>query len=167
MKQLVIIRGRPGAGKSTVARIIQDKLKPTRVAIFTPDYFYWQVCPGEDNKHLVNQVLNYAIQEYLQAGYLVILEGILPANENGGLFEWLKKFCQKQDIKFNSFFLELPLEKAIERNQERGKGTEISDQEMETWHTNAQPNEIEGERVIKVDDKAARKVAEIVLEHLS
>jgi predicted kinase len=82
MNKLVILRGRPGAGKSTVAKQIQEQIDKVKVAIFTPDYFYWQVYPGEGNNHLVNQVLNFTIQKYLQAGYFVILEGILPAEEN-------------------------------------------------------------------------------------
>jgi hypothetical protein len=33
----------------------------------------WQVFPGEDNKSLVNKVLNFAIHSYLEKEYFVIL----------------------------------------------------------------------------------------------
>lgn len=86
VNELLILRGRPGAGKSTIAEKIQQQLYPRKVAIFTPDYFYWQVFPGEDNKSLVNEVLNFVIRSYLEKEYFVILEGILPKSENGKLF---------------------------------------------------------------------------------
>lgn len=164
MKQLLILRGRPGAGKSTVAKAIQEELKPQKVAIFTPDYFYWQVYPGEGNQSLVNRVLNYAIQEYLKEGYFVILEGILPKNENGELFHWLREFCQKENIKFNSVFLEVSLEKALERNKSRGKGTEISDEDIKTWYSNAKPMEIKGERVLNTNNKSPEEIAKNILK---
>ncbi|MFO7898999.1 MAG: AAA family ATPase [Planctomycetota bacterium] len=164
MNSLLILRGRPGAGKSTVAKTIQKKLSPQKVAIFTPDYFYWQVYPGEDNKHLVNKVLNFAIQEYLNEGYFVILEGILPQDENGELFEWSQEFCQEKNIKFNSVFLEVSLEKALERNRSRGKGKEISNEDMKTWYNNAQPKEIPGEKILKTANKTSEEVAANLLE---
>ncbi|MFO8053350.1 MAG: AAA family ATPase [Candidatus Omnitrophota bacterium] len=166
MKQLLILRGRPGAGKSSVAKNIQQKLEPKKVAIFTPDYFYWQVFPGEDNKNLVNKVLNFAIQKYLEENYLVILEGILPKNENGELFESLYQYCQNNDINFNSVFLEVSLEKALKRNRKRKKGTEISDSDMKTWYSNAQPKEIINEKILKTDNKTAEKITNKLLQML-
>jgi len=163
MKQLLIIRGRPGAGKSTTAQAIQKKLKPQKVAIFTPDYFYWQVFPGESNQHLVNKVLNCASQEYLKEDYLVILEGILPKKENGELFDWLRDFCDKNNISFNSVFLELPLEKAIERNRKRRKGSEISDEDIKTWYNNTNPKEIKREYVLKTENKTEDQLVSNIL----
>ena len=167
MKQLLIIRGRPGAGKSAVAREIQKKLRPQKVAIFTPDYFYWQVFPGEGNKHLVNTVLNFAMQKYLEEGYFVILEGILPRAENGELFDWLLKFCQENGVKFNAVFLEISLEEALKRNRAREKGKEIADEDMKQWYANAQPKEIEGEEILQTREKTPQELAEDILELIS
>lgn len=167
MEQLLILRGRPGSGKSTAAKKIQQKMQPKRVAIFTPDYFYWQVFPGEDNKRLVNKVLNFAIQMYLEEGYLVILEGILPKNENGELFDILYQYCQNNGINFNSVFLEVSLENALKRNRQRKKGSEISDSDMKTWYSNAQPKEIIGEKILKTDNKTAEEITNELLEMLA
>lgn len=38
--------------------------------------------PGESNKALVNEILEFAVKKYLQNDYFVILEGILPLTEN-------------------------------------------------------------------------------------
>lgn len=166
MAKLVILRGRPGSGKSTVAERIQEKINNQKAAIFTPDYFYWQVYPGEDNQHLVNQVLNYAIKKYLQSGYLVILEGILPKSENGELFKWLQKYCRENNFEFNSFFLDLSLPKAIERNKQREKGTEISDEDIKNWYSNASPKEIKNEIVINTENISSEKVTDTILEKI-
>lgn len=163
MNRLVILRGRPGAGKSTIAKQIQEQVTKVKVAIFSPDYFYWQVCPGEGNNHLVNQVLNYAIQKYLKAGYFVILEGILPAEENKELFNWLQSYCKKNNFSLDSYFLEISLEKALSRNKKREKGKEISAQDMRVWYSNAKPREITGETVIKVEGKSPSEIANLII----
>jgi len=163
MKKLIIIRGRPGAGKSTIAKQTQRKLLPQKVAILCPDYFYWQVFPGEENQHLVNQILNFTAQKYLENNYIVILEGILPKSENDELFKQLKNYCQKEKIDFYSFFIEVSQDRALERNDKRKKGKKISKEDMKQWYQNVKPKEIDNEILIQTDQVPIGKIVEKIL----
>ncbi len=165
--KLLILRGRPGSGKSAVAKSIQQKLLPTKVAVLSPDYFYWQVVPGEDNKLLVNQILNFAIQKYLENNYLVILEGILPVAENGQLFTKLRKYCHQNDKKIDLVFLEVSQKTALQRNKQRKKGQSISSKQMKKWYKNADPGQVEDEKIINTTKKDLKQTTDLVLKTLN
>lgn len=166
MKRLLVIRGKPGSGKSSVARILQKCLLPEKVAIFTPDYFYWKVFPGEDNKHLVNVVLNHNIKRYLKENYFVILEGILPQSENSDLFDWLHKYCRQKEISLHSIYLDVSLKKALNRNKHRIKGKEISAKDLKQWYKNSIAYEIGGEFIIDTNKLSAEEVAKKIFDLL-
>ncbi len=164
--KLLILRGRPGAGKSSIAKKIQEKLLPNKVSIFSPDYFYWQVFPGENNKDLVNEVLFFCIKKYLEYGYFVILEGILPASENKDLFENINKYCKTRNFGLISLFLEVDKDEAIKRNKKRSKGKEILDQDFEDWYNNSISKEIDGEIVIDTTNKSFGSVVNVIVSYL-
>jgi len=121
MHHFIIIRGPSGSGKSTLARGIQLNLE-RKTAIFCPDYFYWDVCGGEDtNSFIVYESLYRLSDLYLSQQYHVILEGILSSREEEGALrlERFLEMAKTHNIIPKMFYLNLPLAMALKRNQKR------------------------------------------------
>lgn len=163
--KLIILRGPAGSGKTVVAKRLQKTL-PARVAILTPDYFYWQVFPGEDNKELVNKILAFTIKSYIDEDYTVILEGILPLSENRSLIEEIIKFCKKKRISYLPFFLNVSLETALKRNKMRKNEKKIKTEDIKNWFTVAKKGAIEGEKIIQIDNMSIEEVTALIRKSL-
>jgi broad-specificity NMP kinase len=65
MKELIIVNGTMGVGKSTVSQIISDKLKPS---VFLDGDWCWKMNPWvftEENKKMVLDNITYLLNAYL------------------------------------------------------------------------------------------------------
>jgi len=74
---LILIRGSPASGKSTLARNLAEKIKG-KVALLTIDEFRWIMTAHEDrdtNDYFIafNNFL-YALENYLKSDYTIIVE---------------------------------------------------------------------------------------------
>lgn len=104
--QIVIISGAPGAGKSTVARILAEK-SPLECAvhIHTDDFYHyirkgyvepWKAESNEQNVTVSKAMVNCAVS-FCSAGYEVVIDGIvgpwfltswIDAAENGAIVHY-------------------------------------------------------------------------------
>src|SRR5689334_1125692 len=81
---VVVLTGPPGAGKTTVARVLADRLTPS-VHLHTDDFWHYirqgWIAPYLPEAHRQNQVvINVVVQAafgFAQGGYHVIVDGIV------------------------------------------------------------------------------------------
>lgn len=84
MSALVLVAGPPGAGKSTVARLLAAGWKPT-VHLHTDDVYAWiatgYIEPWRPESHAQNvtiaSVVAAAADRFATAGYTVVVDGVL------------------------------------------------------------------------------------------
>lgn len=91
----LILRGPAGAGKSTLARSIQEAF-PQKVAVIDTDIFSWQIVPGEDDKELVYENIVSLASSYLRRGHSLIVEGLIISAEERGALEELRPFARSR-----------------------------------------------------------------------
>jgi chloramphenicol 3-O-phosphotransferase len=165
MSNLLIIRGSGGSGKSTVGKILRNKLRG-KTALLCPDTFYWDICGKENNSELVYEALNRLIDLYLGQGYNVILEGILSKkDENGNLM--IKKFIDiggKFKANVRLFFLKVSLETAQKRDNKRGDL--LGKENTKKYHEKSINSKHENEIEIDVENQEPSEITELILSHL-
>lgn len=165
MINLLIIRGSGGSGKSTVGKILRDKLHG-KTALLCPDTFYWDICGKDDNSELVYEALNRLIDLYLNQGYNVILEGILSKKdkmENLKINQFID-LGKKYKANVRLFFLKVSLETALKRDNKRGDL--LGKEDTKKYHEKSINSKHENEVEIDVENQEPSKVVELILLHL-
>ena len=166
MNKIILIRGKVGSGKSTVAKLLQKKLSP-KTALFDRDYFYHKVFPWEDNNKIVNEALLSLTRLYLDNGYSVILEGSFTLHENKTLIDALLKLTKPKTTDSHFFYLNTTLQVSLKRNKLRKKGKNIKDEWIREWHAASTPGKINKEVIIntnEIDKKAVVKKILLILQ---
>ena len=126
----IVLRGPAGAGKSTLARAVQQGLSQ-KVAAIDTDIFNWQIVPGEDDKELVYENIRVLAEKYLEHGSSVIVEGLIITSEERGTIAELRQLALSRGVVFIDFYCQVPKALAVQRNGERFKG--VSQQMIEQW----------------------------------
>lgn len=133
---LIVIRGAPAAGKSTLARGLVQELRGKR-ALLIVDEFRW-VMTAHDDRDADDYSLawkNYlsCLENYLTAGYTVVTEDV-----------WLRKHVDAAtDVDqvvalgerygaVHQFLIRAPLQTVLERN--RARPMTLPDEEMRERH---------------------------------
>jgi len=164
MLNLIIFRGPGGSGKSTVAKLLRDKLE-NKTAILCPDYFYWNVCGKDENSELVYEALYRLVDLYLSKNYSVILEGVLSSNIN--LLPRIKKIISlgnKYSAKTTQFYFDVSLKISIQRDSKRKikMGKESAEEIYNKSINSKLPNEI----IINTENKKPVEVLNLVLSKI-
>jgi len=165
MSNLLIIRGSGGSGKSTVGKILRDKLQG-KTALLCPDTFYWDICGKDDNSELVYEALNRLIDLYLGQGYNVILEGILSRkdkNENLIINQFVD-IGNKYKANVKLFFFKVSLETAQKRDNKRGDL--LGKENTKKYHEKSLNSKHENDTEIDAENQDPSKVAELILQNL-
>jgi predicted ABC-type ATPase len=165
MNNLLIIRGSGGSGKSTVGKILRNKLHG-KTALLCPDTFYWDICGKDDNSELVYEALSRLIDLYLNQGYNIILEGILSRKDDNGNLK-INQFIDlgnKYKANVKLFFLKVSLETAIKRDNKRGEL--LGKEDTKKYHEKSLNSKHDNEIEIDVENQEPSKVAELILSYI-
>ena len=165
MGNLLIVRGSGGSGKSTIGKILRDKLQG-KTALLCPDTFYWDICGKDDNSELVYEALNRLIDLYLNKGYNVILEGILSNKDEKNNLR-INKFIElgnKYNANIKLFFLKVSLETAIKRDKKRGNV--LGKEGTKKYHDKSLNVKHENDIEIDAENQTSLEVADLILSHL-
>lgn len=165
MSNLLIIRGSGGSGKSTVGKLLRDKLQG-KTALLCPDIFYWDICGKEDNSELVYEAVYRLVDLYLNQRCNVILEGILSKKdkeENLKINQFID-LGNKYGANVGQFLLLVSLETAIKRDNKRGEL--LGKEETKKYHEKSLDSKHERDIEIDVENLKSDEVAELILSHL-
>lgn len=142
--KLIVLRGNSGAGKSTVAKALREDTG-RKVAIVEQDYLrrnilHEKVELGTDTMELIEQTVAFA----LSRKYDVILDGILPFTEYGGMLERLLRQCPDHHI----YYFDTSLEETIRRHAAKTEAQDFGEEELRKWYRKADYTRFDGERII-------------------
>jgi predicted kinase len=123
MGHIVIISGPPGAGKSTVSRILAEKSPYERAAHIHTDDFYGYIrkgfikpwMPGAEEQNIaVSKAMASCAKNYAEAGYEVFADGLIG---DWFLNHWLEPINDGIDVHYA--ILLPPIKTMLLRNENR------------------------------------------------
>lgn len=167
-KFLIVLRGPSGSGKTSLAKAIQEKVGKG-VAHLKADYFYWKVCPQDDNKHIDNNPIVYEnildlAENYLKHGYSIIIEGFLNQIDNFKVQDKLKALAELNGTKYRRYYLDVDLETAKKRHESSDFSVPI--EEVEGWRPDRPMNRSELDIVINTPTKTTEEIAKLIMDGL-
>lgn len=142
---LIVLRGNSASGKTTVAAELQRALGPGTANI-AQDHLRRVVLREHDVANGDNiGLLDNTIRYCMGLGYDVIVEGILvTAHYREMLCQVLTDHCGPS----HAFYLELPLDVALRRHQERPLGIEVPPEQFRGWYVPSDVLGVPGEVVL-------------------
>ncbi|MER5185709.1 AAA family ATPase [Streptomyces sp. NPDC002896] len=129
--RLVVLRGNSASGKSSVAVGIRDRFG-RGLALVGQDNLRRIVLrerdrPGAANIGLIDTVARYA----LDAGYHVVLEGILYADHYGAMLAQLRADHRGPT---HGYYLHVPFEETLARHATKPIAHEVGETELRDWY---------------------------------
>ncbi len=129
--RLVLLRGNSASGKSSVAAGLRDRFG-RGLALVGQDNLRRIVLrerdrPGAANIGLIDTVARYA----LDAGYHVVLEGILHADRYGDMLARLRTDHRGPT---HAYYLHVPWEETLARHATKPIAHEVGERELRAWY---------------------------------
>ena len=128
--RLIIIRGNSGSGKSTVARLVRDKLGVDTMLIpqdvVRRDMLFVKDRLGNPAIELIPKIALYGKEN----GYDVVLEGILSKKLYG--VELRKLITDFEDNAY-VFYMDVSFEETLKRHDTKPKRLEYGREKMQEW----------------------------------
>lgn len=168
MPKLIMIRGPAGTGKSAVSKILQKKLG-NKTALIEMDKLYYDVLQNDTNHKMVLECAVKMADVFLKKEYNVILEGVftVPFDKKKEKLEHDKlfKLAKKHKTKLNIFFLDVSLDKAIERAAKR-HSAKLSKKKIAKLHSKTRTRRHDCEKVIETTNLSPAQVANRILKQI-
>ena len=175
--RLIILRGSPAVGKSTVAKKLAALNSAKKKAYVPVDDFqlYDLRKPSLDREHLAIKNAAILTKNFLLNGFDVVLDYVFDHIEDE------IEFCDflfsasidsfKEDIFVQKFYLDAPMEKVIKRNQSRsGKRGEYMNAPLLRklyQRVSETKGQIPGEVIIDTTPLSAKQCARFILSYTS
>ncbi|MFF3200819.1 AAA family ATPase [Streptomyces sp. NPDC002962] len=159
--RLVVLRGNSASGKSAVAAGLRERFG-RGLALVGQDNLRRVVLrehdrPGAANIGLIEAVARYA----LDAGYHVVLEGILHADRYGPMLERLRREHRGPT---HCYYLHVPLAETLVRHATKPIAHEVAEADLRAWYRELDLLPGGVETVIGADSTLPRTVDRIMLD---
>ncbi len=131
MSRLVILRGNSGSGKTTVAKMLQEKFGPNTMLI-SHDMIrmqilhVWSAEGVRKSLPLMITLLRYGRRN----SEITILEGILPYEDYKPLFE---AALEEYGENIFSYYYDISFEETLRRHQTKPNRDEFGEADMRRW----------------------------------
>lgn len=131
MRKLIILRGNSGSGKTTAAKMLQEKFGPNTMLI-SHDMVRMEILHVWSVEGLIkSQPLMINLLKYGKLNSEVtILEGILPSKEYHPLFE---AAVEEYGQNIYSYYYDLPFEETLLRHSTKPNRNDFGETEMRRW----------------------------------
>lgn len=145
MKRLIILRGNSGSGKTTVARILQEKLGRTTMLLSQDTLRREILRVKEASKHPTAELAKEMARFGWSHGFdTVIIEGIWGAKKNG----WaLTELIDESDVVF-AYYFDVPFEETLRRHVTKPVAQSYGEKEMREWWKEKDILGVEDEQII-------------------
>ncbi|MET8848531.1 AAA family ATPase [Amycolatopsis sp. NPDC004625] len=154
-----MLRGPSGAGKTTVATTVRARLG-RGVALVQQDVLRRVILREHDVAGGLNIALIATVCRFsLDAGYHVILEGILTAARYGPM---LRQLAADHRGRTSFFYLDVPFDETVRRHATRPQAGEFTPADMRGWYAASGRLDIPGEQVLAATSSAEASVDRIV-----
>lgn len=131
MAKLIILRGNSGSGKTTVAKMLQNRfgsntMRISHDMIRMEILHVWSAEGIRKSLPLMQQLLRYG-REHSE---ITILEGILPSKDYTPLFD-----CARREFGQNIFayYYDIPFEETLLRHRSKPNCNDFGEAEMRSW----------------------------------
>jgi predicted kinase len=129
--KLVILRGNSGSGKTTVAKMLQEKFGPNTMRlshdmIRMEILHVWSSEGVTKSLPLMIELLRYGRRN----SEITIMEGILPAKEYRRLFETA---VEEYGSEIFAYYYDLPFEETMRRHVTKPNRNDFGEVEMRRW----------------------------------
>jgi predicted kinase len=136
MGTLVVLRGNSGSGKSTVARMLQQRFERATCLVVAQDRVRRDMLREREVAGSLNVDLIEAIATWgLDRGLIVVVDGILNA---GRYQRMLERLCTRASAA-HFFAWDLEFDETVRRHADRPQRTEFSPEDMAGWYHGWQP----------------------------
>ncbi len=131
MSRLVILRGNSGSGKTTVAKMLQEKFGPNTMLI-SHDMIRMQILHVWSAEGVRKSLpLMIALLRYgRRNSEITILEGILPYEDYKPLFE---AALEEYGENIFSYYYDISFEETLRRHQTKPNRDEFGEADMRRW----------------------------------
>lgn len=161
--KLIIIRGNSGSGKSTIARVVRDKLGQNTMLvpqdIIRREMLHVKDRIGNPTINLIPKVVLYG----KEIGYNIVLEGILSKKLYGQMLNDLVTGFGKNVY---VFYMDVSFAETLKRHDTKPNKHEYGSEKMKEWWLEKDYLGLSSERIIPEAysaDKAVRYILETVV----
>lgn len=158
MSKVIIIRGNSGSGKTTVAKLLQQRIG-CQTMLISQDMIRREMLydkPGNLTVGLIDNLIEYGL---LNCEFIII-EGILKEHRYGNMLR--KYFLGKTDI--YSYYYDISFEETLKRHNSKGD-IGFGKNELKDWFVEHDYLGLENEKVIK-DDVTKEEMIKTILKDL-
>lgn len=160
--RLIILRGNSGSGKTSVARAVRDAYRRRGMALISQDVVRRDILRERDTADAVNiGLIDLMCRHALDAGYHVLLEGILARSRYGRM---LQSLCDDHRGTTTVFYMDISLEETLRRHASRPLSAQFGGEVMREWYCERDLLACGGEIVIGEGSSLEETVRRIVSE---
>ncbi len=161
MKRLIILRGNSGSGKTTVAKLLQERLG-RQTMLISQDVIRREVLKvRETENHPTMELIQQMTRFGWQNGWeTVILEGIFHKQQYK---TGLKELIAEADV-VQLYYFDISFEETLRRHATKPVANDYGEKEMREWWKEKDFLGVEGERLID-ESQTALQLAESIAKH--
>jgi probable phosphoglycerate mutase len=160
--RVVLLRGLPGIGKTTVAAILRERMVPSvRVSVDTIRYFAVPRDLNEETIEAAERAASALAMSYANDGFTVFVEGVFANVDTVGA---ITSELAAGGVEASVVTLSGSLDDALARNSARNPNIQLDPERIRFLH--AQFDDTHG-HVIDTSERVAEEVAEFIEERLA
>ncbi len=131
MQKLIILRGNSGSGKTTAAKLLQERFGPNTMRI-SHDMVRMEILHtrGREGVEKSEPLMIHLLQYGKRHSEVTILEGILPAEDYRLLFETaVKEYGQN----IFAYYYDISFEETLRRHSTKPNRNDFGEDDMRRW----------------------------------